>query len=174
MNKQNIGYVTANFPEKEKIEIINWSKNINDKNLYFAKKDGIIDGGNVTDDLHLTLFYGFDEDKINKNDITKIIDNINLGSIEIGNVNTFSFPDQEYKVLYLTIKDNEGKIKEYHEKLKKLPHFVEYQKFKFTPHVAIAFLKKEFDETRVTYNGPRFLHIKKIVYHSKGKKIEAN
>ena len=67
MNKQNIGYITANFLEKEKIEIINWSKIINNKDLYFAKKDGKIDGGNVTDDLHLTLFYGLDEDKINKN-----------------------------------------------------------------------------------------------------------
>jgi 2'-5' RNA ligase len=171
MNKQNIGYITANFLEKEKIEIINWSKIINNKDLYFAKKDGKIDGGNVTDDLHLTLFYGFDEDKINKNYIEKIINNVNLGSIEIGGMSTFSFPGQEYKVLYLAIKDNEGRIKECHEELKNLPHFAEYQKFKFTPHVAIAFLKKEFDETIVTYNGPRFLHIKKIVYHSKGKTI---
>src|SRR5680860_894229 len=150
MNKQNIGYITASFPEKEKMEIINWSKIINDKDLYFTKKDGKIDGGNVTDDLHLTLFYGFDEDKINKNDIKKIIDSINFKSIEIEDVSIFSLPDQEYKVLYLAVKDKEGRIKEYHEELKTLPHFVEYQKFKFTPHIAIAFLKKEFDETIVT------------------------
>src|SRR5680860_1912884 len=103
MNKQNIGYITASFPEKEKMEIINWSKIINDKDLYFTKKDGKIDGGNVTDNLHLTLFYGFDEDKINKNDIKKIIDSINFKSIEIEDVSIFSLPDQEYKVLYLSL-----------------------------------------------------------------------
>lgn len=169
MNKQNIGYITVSFLEKEKIEIINWSKIISDKDLYFAKKDGKIDGGNVTDDLHLTLFYGFDEDKINKNDIKKIMDSINFESIEIEDVGFFSLPDQEYKVLYLAVKDKKNRIKKYHEELKILPHFVEYQKFKFTPHIAIAFVKKESDETMVTYNGPRFLRIKKIAYYSKGK-----
>jgi hypothetical protein len=170
MNTQKIGYVTVNFLEKEKGEIINWSKNINEKDLYFASRDGKIDGGNVTDDLHLTLFYGFNEDTINKNDIKKVINNINFKSVEIDGLSVFSLSDQEYKVLYLAIKDKENKIRQCYEEFKKLPHFAEYQRFEFIPHIAIAFIKKEFNETEVIYQGPQFLHIKEIIYHSKVKK----
>ena len=79
-------------------------------------------------------------------------------------------PDQDYKVIYLAVKDKDGLINKRHEELMKFPHFEEYQKFEFIPHIAIAFVKKEFDEASIDYQGPRFLHIEKIIYHSKSGK----
>ena len=169
MNKQKIGYITANLTDKEKKEIINWAKMIQDKDLYVISKNGKTDGGNVTDDLHLTLFYGFNETLINKDDIEDFVYNINLKNIEIEKVGVFFPMDQEYKVLYLSVKDEGGSIKKYHEGLKKFPHFVEFQKFEYVPHITIAFVKKDFNTSRITYNGPQFLRVKKITYHSKSK-----
>ncbi len=169
MNEQKIGYITINFADKEKKEITNWSKVIQNKDLYFISKDGKIDGGNVTDDLHLTLFYGFNEKLINKDKFRDFIDNINLENIEINKVDVFFPVGQEYKVLYFSIKDKGDIIKKYHEKLKKFPHYVEFQKFEYVPHITIAFVKKDFDVSKIFYNGPQFLHVKKAIYHSKTK-----
>ena len=56
MNKRNISYITATFSGEEKEAIIDWSKIIGSEDLYFAKKDSEMEGGNVKEKLHLTLF----------------------------------------------------------------------------------------------------------------------
>ncbi len=167
MNKQNIGYIAADFQEKDKIEIINWSKTIRDNDLYITSIDGKTKGGHMTDDLHLTFFYGLDEDLINKNDVQDFINTINLESIEIGKIDIFPVADQTCEVLYLSVEDQLGKIRKYNETFKKFPHFTEFQKKEFIPHITIAFVKKGFDVNKFTYTGSKILNIKEIIHHFK-------
>ncbi|MDO8572165.1 MAG: 2'-5' RNA ligase family protein [bacterium] len=170
MDKQKTGYIAVYFADKEKNLVRDWSKIIQDRDFYFISKKEKIDGGNVTDDLHLTLFYGFNEELVyKKDDIQDFIDSMNLENIEIDKVGVFSPMDQEYKVLYLSVKDKENNIKKYHEELKKFPHFAEFQKFEYVPHITVAFVKKDFDTSKIAYNGPQFLRVKKAIYHVKNK-----
>jgi|SRR3989344_411967 len=166
-NDKSIGYITANFSEKEKEEIIRWSKSIKDKDLHLTLVDGKIEGGNVTGDLHLTLFYGLDENKINQRELKDFLGTIDLGILDIGEMDVFSLPDQEYKVLYLPVKDTRGSINRCRERLKELSYFTEYQKFEFKPHITIAFVKSEFDMHDINYTGPKVLHVEKITHHIK-------
>ncbi len=164
---KKISYISAEFFEKEKEKIMQWSKSsIKESDLCGVLENGKI-GGNVADDLHLTLFYGFDEDRINVEQIQKWIKTTNLVEVEVGKIQVFSLPDQEYKIIYLVIRDKNGKIKKLHEELKCFAHFTKYQRSKFIPHITIAFVKKEFNENAITYNGPKSLPIREIVYHTK-------
>jgi|SRR3989344_1284063 len=44
-----------------------------------------------------------------------------------------------------------------------------FKKFDYVPHVTVAFVKKDFDTSRIAYNGPQFLRVKKAVHHIKNK-----
>ncbi|OGY78930.1 MAG: hypothetical protein A3B74_03495 [Candidatus Kerfeldbacteria bacterium RIFCSPHIGHO2_02_FULL_42_14] len=166
---KNVSYITAEFFEKEKEKITRWSKSvIKDSDLCKILGNGKV-GGYATDDLHLTLFYGFDEYRINIVDIQKWISTTTLKKIEIEKVGAFALPVQEYKIIYLAIRDKNGKIKKLHKELKNFPHFPKYRRSKFIPHITIAFVNKEFNEDAVIYNGPKILNVRKIVYHTKGK-----
>ena len=164
---KNISYITAEFLEEEKEKIARWSKiAIKNSDLYKVLENGKV-GGYVTDDLHLTLFYGLDEDRIKIADIQKWISAVELENLEIEGVESFALPTQEYKIIYLTIRDENGKIKKLNKELEKFPHFPRYLKSKFIPHITIASVKKEFDEDTVIYSGPKVLDVRKIVYHTK-------
>ncbi len=166
---KNVSYITAEFFEKEKEKITRWSKSaIKGSELWKILGNGKV-GGYATDDLHLTLFYGFDEDRINIADIQKWISAVELENLEIEGVGSFALPTQEYKIIYLAIRDENGKIKKLNKKLEKFPYFPKYLKSKFIPHITIAYVKKEFDEDTVIYSGPKVLNVRKIVYHTKSK-----
>ena len=166
---KNISYITAEFLEEEKEEIARWSKiAIKNSGLYKVLENGKV-GGYATDDLHLTLFYGLDEDRINVADIEKWISAVELENLEIEGVESFALPTQEYKIIYLAIRDENGKIKKLNKELEKFPHFSRYLKSKFIPHITIASVKKEFDKDTVIYSGPKVLNVRKIVYHTKSK-----
>jgi hypothetical protein len=97
----NISYITAEFFEEEKEKIARWSKTaIKNFDLYKILENGKV-GGYATDDLHLTLFYGLDEDRINIADIQKWISAVELENLEIEGVESFALPAQEYKIIYL-------------------------------------------------------------------------
>ena len=65
--KENIGYVAIEFDEASKQKVANWASHIGRSDLVTATIDGKIKGGDVTDELHLTIFYGLDENALDQN-----------------------------------------------------------------------------------------------------------
>lgn len=169
MKKQKIGYIDAIFDEKTKKEIESWSMIVRDEDLYTISNENKKDGGNITDKLHLTLFYGFDENLLNMDEVLKFIDNIKLDIVKINGLGTFPVTGHNCKILFLKVDDDEDIIKNIHEELKKFPYFSEYQKLKFIPHIAIAFIRNDLNTNALVYSNPSTLSVKKISYHSKFK-----
>ncbi|MBP6945572.1 2'-5' RNA ligase family protein [Patescibacteria group bacterium] len=166
MQDQKTGYVALTFAEDVKQRIIQWSKQF-DESFFSAVVDGKTEGGNVTNKLHLTLFYGFNEEQFDKAELLGFLTGLKLDPLSIEGVGTFPVPQYNAKVLFLRVKDD-GKLKEAHEKLKTYPFFEEYQKYGFTPHITIGFVRDTFDESSITYDGPSTLPVANVVYYSKG------
>jgi 2'-5' RNA ligase len=165
MNDKIVGYITADIAKKEKRKIMEWSRKlIKEENLYYINKKDKIDGGNVTTDLHLTLFYGLNENSVNTKEVDDCINKIVLEKIEIDDIGIFPVPNQAYQVLYFSIKNKEI-FKKYHELFKKFSYFEEYQNFEYIPHITIAFVKNEFDVSKIAYNGLKVLSIEKLTHH---------
>lgn len=162
-----IGYITAEFSEEFKKMIKEWSLTIPKEEIVTAEINGKKEGGNVTDDLHLTLFYGFDDEKINKEDLIGFINNNTIKKLSIGKLGFFPVPQYKCNILYLKI-DNENILEKMHDSLKKFPYFEKFQNNKFVPHITIAYIKDSFDISSIKL--PLEINkvsIKEFMYHSK-------
>ena len=87
--KNKLGYIYINFDENSTIEINKWSLVLDKNDLAYSKIGGKMLGGNLTKDLHLTLFFGIDDNKVNKVELNKFINSLNLKYIKILKLNTF-------------------------------------------------------------------------------------
>jgi len=167
MQKKETGYIEAIFTKESKQKIIDWATFLKEEDLFSASINGKVEGGDVTDTLHLTLFYGFDEKLLNQDEMLKYINTIKLNNIQIEGVGTFPVPDYGCKVLFLKVKDEKNIIKNIHKDLKKFPHYIEHQKLEYKPHITIAYVKNTFDSRAIIYNESKSLLIEKIMHSSK-------
>ncbi|MFA5652314.1 MAG: 2'-5' RNA ligase family protein [Candidatus Paceibacterota bacterium] len=162
-----IGYVTAEFSEEFKKSIREWSLVIPKEEIVSVEINGKMEGGNVTNDLHLTLFYGFDDEKINKKELLKFLGEKALRELRIEGLRTFSVPQYKCNILYLKI-DGKNMLEKIHDSLKKFPYFEKFQNNKFIPHLTIAYIKDSFDISLLKL--PQKMNkvdIKELMYHSK-------
>ncbi len=167
MKNQKIGYVDVVFSEEIKQEISRWVKSLKKEDFYTTMIDGQVEGGDVSEKLHLTLFYGFDESLVEKDKIIEHINSIKLESVEVDKVGFFPLDKYNCKILFLKIKDNNNLLKKIHNDLGLFPNVLKYQESEYVPHITIAYVKKDFNMDAISYNGPKILDVKSILYHSK-------
>lgn len=166
----NIGYITIEFNQEFKDQLKKWSlANIPDSEIVEAEISGKKEGGNVSADAHLTLFYGFDDDNINREKLHEYINSLNLQELQIAGIGFFPVPQYSCKVLYLKVLDEDRKLENIYNFLKRFPHFKKFQIEGFAPHVTIAYIKDG-------YKPPEFLstmkkiQVREIKYQIKSKK----
>lgn len=165
--KENIGYIAVEFTDASKQEVIRWSSQISECDIARAVIEGKEEGGNVTDKLHLTLFYGLDEDSLNQDELDDFIMRLNISSVDV--IGIAMFPVEEFgcNALYLEVSDESGELKSAHENLEEFPHFSKYQKFDFKPHITLAYVVKGFDLGSLSNDFPRNLSVKAITHFQK-------
>ena len=162
-----IGYITAEFSEEFKKSIRGLLLTIPKEEIVTAEINGKIEGGNATNDLHLTLFYGFDDEKLDKEELLNFLDKKNIKELKIEGLGIFSVPRYKSNILYLKIGDN-SLLDEIHNSLKKFPYFEKFQNNKFVPHITIAHIKDSFDISPLKLpDGMNEIDIRGFIYHSK-------
>lgn len=165
--ERQIGYIEAVFQEDEKQKVVDWVNSIKKEDLFTAIINGKVEGGNIANKLHLTLYYGFNEYLLNKDDLFHYIESMIPKTVDIIGLGTFPIKGYDCKVLFLKVSDTENILRKIHNDLGKYSHFVEYQQEEYVPHISIAYVKKDFDLNSLIYGGPKRLSIKEILYHSK-------
>lgn len=164
MEHKKIGYIAIQFTAETNQEVAELARNLTSEDLVTATIDGKTEGGNVTDKLHFTLFYGLNDEMLDKDELSGFLDKIKLKEIEINGFGLFPIKEYDCNALYLKVKDVDNELKKIHEKFEKFPHFSEYQKFEYTPHITIAYVKKDFNLEAFTQNLPEILCIDKVYY----------
>ena len=164
--EEKIGYVALEFGEDFKQEIMKWSSQIGESDLVTAIIDGKAEGGNVTDKLHLTLFYGLDENTLDQDKLSKFITTLPKLMIRVTGIGTFPQDVFACKAIYLEVSDDSGELQTIHEWLKKFPHFSKYQKYDYKPHITIAYVTTGFDINLLTNDFPKNLSVKAITHFS--------
>lgn len=167
MQKNKLGHVYINFDEASKKEIVKWSSFISGKDLVFSNVGNKIKGGNVTNDLHLTLFFGFDNEKVDKIKLDKYLKGLTLDNIKISKVNMFCLKDCEYSILYLEVDDQNFTLRDINKQLLDFGYIEDANTFNFKPHITIAYVKKDFNIKDINYNGPSVLRIDNLNYKVK-------
>ncbi len=92
--------------------------------------------------MHMTLFYGLDDLIFNK----KTLDKIKIDDIKLGRLELFHSKEFNCNALVLKIDDKNKKLEKIHNNLSKFDIVDEkINEFKFTPHITIAYVKKDFN-----------------------------
>lgn len=162
--RKNIGYIAIEFNENSKRDVINWSAQIRKDELVETIVNGQVEGGNVTKKLHSTLFYGLNESILDKVKLANFVEKLNVTTVNVVGVGMFPLKAFNCNVLYLEISDKSKILKSAHKHLRKFPHFREYQKYDYSPHITIAYVSKKFDAASLTRNFPPKLSVKTIKY----------
>jgi len=164
IKEQVKGYVAVTISPEAVKALADWSiKAIPEENLFWSEVNGKKEGGNVIDDAHLTLFFGLNDELINKKEIEELIKTLSLSELEIVGVKAFPVPQIKCKILYFIVNDDKGLLQRIHDEFLKMPHYEEDQK-PFKPHITIAYVKESFNEKGIEYNGLNKVTIKGIEY----------
>lgn len=168
LNKSKIGYVSADLVPETIQSLTEWSnKYIPQKSLFTMEMGGKVEGGNVMDDAHLTLFFGIDEQNLDHKKLQDYLSSLDVKTLKIECVNTFETPQQGCKIIYLKVSNQKNKLSSIHNDILKFPHFKELQNLNFVPHITIAFVKEEFDERSIPLDNISELNVRGIFYHTK-------
>jgi 2'-5' RNA ligase len=117
--------------------------------------------GDVTDKLHLTIFYGLIDQQINENEIKKHIATFDIKSIKLAKPFLKTGFKSLYKVLMIEVLDEENILLDSHNSLKQFAHMETQQVF--LPHITLAYVQPEYEIGDVT-GYPTELTVKRIRY----------
>ena len=165
---KNLSYVAIKFSDEYKKAFSVFLHSVCDEDDFFRSSVIKSIKGDVIDDLHLTVLYGFNKPS-EKEKIKKYIDRIELEDLEVEGIDFLSGYRGMYRVLVLSIKDKGGRLLKLHKNLKKKFSFdEEVQHEKFIPHVTLAYLKKDVKENEVRKEFEKFFIKSVKVLHSVG------
>lgn len=132
----------------KKDEISYWLDFVNKRigKEYFYKSKVIKSiNGDVTNKLHLTLLYGFN-DPSEYVQIRKYLNSIKINSVSINKPALFNGFNELYKILVLEVDDSGNKL--IHTRVDLMGRFSyepSVQHYKFKPHVTLAYVDTNFE-----------------------------
>jgi 2'-5' RNA ligase len=151
----NFGYIQIEFEDEFKESLAEWSKkSIDPRYLIYSEIDGESIGGFVAQDAHITLVYGIPADTKYSEEIQQEVQKIILPKIKISGIKCFNVKQYGAKILYLSIDDDNGVLRQIHEKFERfISEELRQNQPPFVPHVAIAYVSENFNENSLIYSG---------------------
>lgn len=133
--------------------------------LFYSDKIGYIKG-NVSADLHLTIFYGLISQKINKNKLNKYLKNIRIKTLTLGKILLMPGYKNEYQILYVEVLDKKKGLAKIAETFKQFPYEKSVQFPEFIPHLTLAYVKPSFKLPHLP-DFPRTIKVKAVKFFEK-------
>lgn len=157
------GYIMAELKKRDILPIEKAIKSIcKEEDFYYSDVIDYIKG-DVSSQMHLTIFYGFIDSKIDKKKLKEHIKKINLKNLKLGKLFLMQGYQNQYKILCLEVLNENNKLKKIHDSFKALPHEITVQHDTFKPHLTLAYLKPNFTLNQFP-PFPMKIEIKKIIY----------
>lgn len=157
----NLGYIEVIFNEEDIQVFRNIVKELCDEsNLYYSDVVHHIKG-DVSLKLHLTLFYGLIDEKLDRRKIDEYIKEIKIQKLKLGKI--FLKPGylNLYQILMVEVLDEDGELSAISKRFKDFEHDISVKEFK--PHLTLAYVNPEFNLTKQP-DFPKEIEIKEIKY----------
>jgi 2'-5' RNA ligase len=146
---ETLGYVALTFGNDTKQKLNNFLHTVYSKSDFYRSPVIPSINGDVTYDLHMTIFYGFNNTG-EFEDIRQYIDKIELPDIEVGGIKFLSGYQNLYKILVLSVLDVSNELENLHKELKNRFSFSKkVQHSEFLPHITLAYLEKGAVESNI-------------------------
>lgn len=163
-------YIKANFA---KAAIDNFTILVEGKlDKTFLYKSPVINyiNGIVTENLHLTLFFGLKPLEVSNPELFDFIEESNISEISLGEIATFEGYKGLYKVLVMKVIDLDGNLNQFYNNVQdRFEVDKEVMNSSFKPHLTLAYVKNEFELKNFEIHLPKSLRVNSITTHVLGE-----
>lgn len=167
MTERDYGYVATTFAGEDIESFQDLAKRIAQReDLYYSNTVDYIQG-DVSSKLHLTLFYGLLDEKIDRDEM-----NTYLASIDVPQALTLGglTVKDEYKgycqILWVDVLDKDGKLREISESFRRFP-YEESVQLGFVPHLTLAYVRNGYQLPGEIPDYPKEIKTERIKYFEK-------
>ena len=161
----DFGYIAAEFEDKEIVVLQKLVKKIcKQDDFYYSNVVDYIKG-DVTKNLHLTIFYGLIDNKIDKVKLNRYIRGIKLKTFKLGKCILVPGYKDLYQSLRIEVLDKDKNLQMISDSFKKFNYEKSVQ-LEFRPHLTLAYVKPDF-KLGSSYVFPKEINIKEIKYFEK-------
>jgi len=160
---KNLGYVEAKIDEFSIKTFHRLILKICHKNDFY--KSDVIDyiNGDVTNKLHLTLFYGCNVTGVKLKQLKNYVRNIKLSKLNLGRL--FLIPGYKnlYQVLCVEVIDGNNELKNTSNNISNFGYDSSVVHDKFTPHLTLAYVNSNY-KVPSDIQSPKSVKVKAINY----------
>lgn len=136
-------YIEIQLSDSSKISLRDLCREIVlESELYYSDVVTRI-SGDVTGKAHFTLFYGISTEELNNPKLKKLVSQIDIDKLEVGNLMLFEGFQNLYKVLNLEIKPTQ-KVLDYLKMILEFKHSELISNREFKPHITLAYVKNDY------------------------------
>ncbi len=173
IDNNGYGYFQVSFNPVDKEQICNLVGGLFDEEYYYKSKTIDYINGNVTNDLHMTLFYGVKTEDVDLDLINDSLESINLNKIHLGDIGFFTTDEAPYIVAYIKVLDHDKRLANLADTLKMFSHEISVQYDTYFPHITLAYLTREYKSNEFDHNGrlnfplPKSILVDKIEFFKK-------
>lgn len=164
MSEREYDYVSATFSAEDVKHFQELTSTLcREEDLYHSNSVNYIQG-NVSKDLHMTIFYGLLGEHVDKGEIQSYIDQIGPITLSVGSVSLRIEHKKLCQILWVDVLDTKGELSKIAEGFKSFP-YGESEQLGFVPHLTLAYVKKGFvlGENYLA-NYPKEIKVRKINY----------
>lgn len=166
MVERDYGYVAATFAGKDIEPFQKLTESVcSESDLYHPDTVDYVNG-NVSTDLHLTVFYGLVDAKIDREELQAQIDKIQLEKLRLGELFLRQTPDNSYQILWIVVKDDNRQLQAVSDSFKRFDHDDSVQ-LEFMPHLTLAYVKPEYRLENSMPDYPREIKVEEVKYFEK-------
>jgi 2'-5' RNA ligase len=166
MMKRDYGYVAATFSDKDREPFQRLTGEIcKEGDLYQSDSVDYVNG-DVSTDLHLTIFYGLVDEKIDKEKLQAHVENLSLDTLKLGDLYLRQTPEGNYQILWVVVADEDNKLKDMAESFRDFEHEVSVQ-LEFMPHLTLAYVRPGYALPESLPEYPRDVQVEDIRYFEK-------
>lgn len=166
MVERDYGYIAATFSDKDKERFQRLTVELcKEGDLYRSESVDYVNG-DVSSNLHLTIFYGLVDEKVDKDKLKAHIENLHLDKLKLGDLFLRQTPEGNYQILWVVVADEDNKLKDAVESFKDFEHEDSVQ-LEFMPHLTLAYVGPEYALPESFPEYPREMQVEGIRYFEK-------
>lgn len=164
-NHRNSSYVSAEFSDKIKAEFFELTNQTVDSEFFYKSPEKEYINGNVANNLHLTMYYGLDDDLKNSQSFQELLDSIDLKKIYLGDIFLQRGFQGLYKILMIEVIDEDEQLYKIAEQISEYdPRYTKKFLRTFMPHLTLCYVENNFDINSIKNIFPEEVAVDKIIF----------
>ncbi len=144
------GYLSFSLNKKSNDDVAKFVNSLNESIFAHKNINGKIIGGKEKD-LHMTLFFGINDEKLNSGKMNTFLESVKLKSLNVKDLDLFKIKGMKEKVLVIKLEKNE-ELEKLRNSVFNFDYFEDGFTNSYTPHITLGYVKSGINISNMSIN----------------------